>query len=159
MLFAQKGESILAALTGQVISITEVDSPIFAGKVVGDGVAIIPTSGEVKAPISGTIAFIGEQKHTYGITGYDGIEVLIHLGIGTVSLNGEGFTPLVKSGQKVTAGDRIAIVDWESIKAKGFDITCPEVITSTAIDKIKRLTINEGFATSALTACMRYVLK
>ena len=159
MLFKQKGVSILAALTGQVISITDVESPIFAGKVVGDGVAIIPTSPEVIAPISGTISFIGEQKHTYGITGFDGIEVLIHLGIGTVSLNGEGFTPLVKTGPRVNAGDRICIVNWEEIKNKGFDITSPEVITSTAIDKIKRLTLTTGFATAGISACMRYVIK
>ena len=159
MLFGQKGEDILAALTGEVISITEVESPIFAGKVVGDGVAIIPTASEVKAPISGVIAFIGEQKHTYGITGYDGLEVLIHLGIGTVALNGKGFTPLVEPGQQVNAGDRICIVDWDSIKKAGYDITSPQVITSTAIDKIKRLTLINGFATAGVSPCMRYVLK
>ena len=120
---------------------------------------IFRLSPEVIAPISGTISFIGEQKHTYGITGFDGIEVLIHLGIGTVSLNGEGFTPLVKTGQRVNAGDRICIVNWEEIKNKGFDITSPEVITSTAIDKIKRLTLTTGFATAGISACMRYVIK
>ena len=89
-------------MSGQIISISDVNSPIFSGKVVGDGVAIIPVSSEVFAPISGVISFIGIQKHTLGITGFDGIEVLIHLGIGTVALNGEGFTQHVSVGQKVT---------------------------------------------------------
>lgn len=158
MLFQQKGEPVLAALSGEIIAISEVQSPIFAGKVVGDGVAIIPASGEVKAPISGTVAFVGEQKHTYGITGFDGLEVLIHLGIGTVELNGKGFTPLVKPGQRVDAGERICIVDWDAIREAGYDTTCPEVITSTAIDKIKRLTLINGHATAGVSPCMRYVL-
>lgn len=158
MLFKPKGEPILAAVSGEIIPLGEVQSPIFAGRVVGDGVAIIPASGEVKAPISGTVAFVGAQKHTFGITGFDGLEVLIHLGIGTVELDGKGFTPLVSAGQKVEAGQRIAIVDWDLVKEAGFDTTCPEVITSTSIDRIKRLTVINGHATAGQSPCMRYVI-
>lgn len=100
MFFREKGEAILAALSGKVISIADVDSPIFAGKVVGDGVAIIPTDDTALSPISGVISFVGEQKHSFGITGYDGVEILIHLGIGTVALNGEGFEPLISKGDQ-----------------------------------------------------------
>ena len=159
MFFTPKGEPILAPMSGQIIPISDVNSPIFAGKVVGDGIAIIPVSSEVFAPISGVIAFIGAQKHTLGITGFDGIEVLIHLGIGTVSLNGEGFTQHVKVGQKVSSGELFAHVDWKFIKDRGYDITSPVVITSSSNDKIKRLTLQNGPATAAHTVCMRYVTK
>ncbi len=159
MFFTPKGESILAPMSGQIISISDVNSPIFSGKVVGDGVAIIPVSSEVFAPISGVISFIGIQKHTLGITGFDGIEVLIHLGIGTVALNGEGFTQHVSVGQKVTAGELLSHVNWDLIKEKGFDITSPVVITSSSNDKIKRLTLQNGPAIAAQTVCMRYITK
>ncbi len=157
MFFNEKGEEILAALSGNVISITDVESPIFAGKVVGDGVAIVPYDGLAVAPISGVVSFVGEQKHTYGITGFDGTEVLIHLGIGTVELKGEGFTPYVQKGDRVNAGDPICNVNWKLVKERHLDITSPVVITSGSMEKIKRLTVLQGLAQAGKTACMRYV--
>ncbi len=157
MFFKEKGEPIYAALSGNVISIDEVNSPIFAGKVVGDGVAIVPYDGLAVSPVSGVVSFVGEQKHTYGITSFDGIEVLIHLGIGTVALQGEGFTPYVKKGDKVNAGEPICNVDWALVKDRGLDITCPVVITSTSIDSIKRITVYNGLATAGKTVCMEYI--
>ena len=159
MFLRQKGEEILAPLSGKVISISDVNSPIFSGKVVGDGVAIFPTDNVALAPISGVVSFVGAQKHTYGITAYDGTEVLIHLGIGTVSLDGEGFESLVKAGEQITAGTPICKVDFDLIKSKQLDITCPVVITSSSNDKVKRLTITLGEAIAGKTACMRYVNK
>lgn len=159
MFFRAKGEEILAALSGKVIALDDVDSPFFSGKVVGDGVAIVPNDSQAVAPISGTVSFVGEQKHTYGITGYDGVEVLIHLGIGSVSLEGLGFSPCVKAGDKVQAGEPICTVDWDLLKSKGIDITSPVLITSNAMDNIKRLTITEGAAIAGKTVCMRYVNK
>ena len=159
MFLRQKGEEILAPLSGKVISISDVNSPIFSGKVVGDGVAIFPTDNVALAPISGVVSFVGAQKHTYGITAYDGTEVLIHLGIGTVSLDGEGFESLVKAGEQITAGTPICKVDFDLIKSKQLDITCPVVITSSSIDKVKRLTSTLVEAIAGKTACMRYVNK
>jgi len=159
MFFKDKSEDILAPLSGNIISIADVESPIFAGKVVGDGVAIVPCDGLTVSPISGVVAFVGEQKHTYGITGFDGTEVLIHLGIGTVALNGEGFTPYVKKGDRVNAGEPICNVDWNLIKSKNFDITSPVVITSGSVEKIKRLTVLIGLAQAGKTVCMKYVNK
>ncbi len=159
MFSKEKGENIISALSGNVISLDEVSSPIFAGKVVGDGIAIVPYDGMVVSPITGVISFVGVQKHSYGITSFDGIEVLIHLGIGTVALNGEGFTPFVEKGDKVNAGDPICNVDWNIVKDHNLDITSPIVITSQSVEMIKRLTIYQGLATAGKTACMHYILK
>ena len=158
MIFRDKGNPIVAAMNDRVVAIGDVDEPIFAGKVVGDGVAIIPSSGEAVAPISGIVSFIGEQKHTYGITGFDGLEVLLHIGIDTVKLNGEGFSPQVKKGDRVNAGDLICKVDLDVLRSHHFDLTSPVVITSASIDKVKRLTIRTGEAAAGQTVVMRYVL-
>ena len=156
MFFKYKGTAVYAPLSGHVVTIGDVDEPIFAGKVVGDGVAIIPSDGEVLAPIAGTISFIGEQKHTYGIKGFDGVEILIHLGIDTVKLEGTGFIPYVTVGQRVDVGDRICHMDLELLRARQFDLTSPVVITSGSMDKIKRLTLRTGQALAAQPVCMRY---
>lgn len=157
MFFSERGTPVIAPISGHVVTIGDVDEPIFSGRVIGDGVAIVPSDGKVVAPISGVISFIGAQKHTYGIVGYDGIEVLIHLGIGTVRLEGEGFTPAVQVGAKVEVGAPICTMDLELMRAKQFDLTCPVVITSAAMDKVKRLTLRTGPALAGQTVCMRYV--
>lgn len=158
MLFRDKGNEILAAMNGRAVAIGDVEEPIFAGKVVGDGVAIIPASGEAVAPISGIVSFVGEQKHTYGITGFDGVEILLHIGIDTVKLNGEGFESKVKKGDKVTAGDLLCVVDLDLLRKKNFDTTSPLVITSGTIDKVKRLTLRTGQVAAGQTVVMRYTL-
>ncbi len=158
MIFRDKGNEIVAAMNGRAVALGDVDEPIFAGKVVGDGVAIIPSSGTAVAPISGTVSFVGPQKHTYGITGFDGIEVLLHIGIDTVKLDGEGFTPKVQKGDRVSVGDVICEVDLDVLRAKHFDTTSPLIITSASIDKVKRLTLRTGEAAAGQTVVMRYVL-
>lgn len=158
MLFQSKGEPLVAAMSGHVVAIGDVDEPIFSGKVIGDGVAIIPEDGEAVAPLSGIVSFVGEQKHTYGITGYDGLEVLLHIGIDTVKLNGEGFTPHVKKGDRVSVGSPLCTVDLKLLKDRGFDVTSPLVITSQSVDKVKRLTLRTGDAKAGETVVMRYTL-
>lgn len=158
MLFRDKGSAVLAAMNGRVVTVGDVDEPIFAGRVVGDGVAIIPASGEVVAPISGVISIIGAQKHSYGITGFDGVEVLLHIGIDTVRLQGEGFECLTAVGRKVQAGDLIARVDLDLLRQRSFDTTSPLIITSGSIDKVKRLTLRTGQAAAGSTVVMRYTL-
>ena len=157
MFFAERGTPVIAPISGHVVTIGDVDEPIFAGRVIGDGVAIVPSDGHVVAPISGVVSFIGEQKHTYGIKGFDGIEILIHLGIGTVRLEGEGFEPLVKVGDKVEVGSPICNMDLALMRERQFDLTCPVVITSAAMDKVKRLTLRAGQALAGQTVCRRYV--
>lgn len=157
MFFKEKGDAVLAPMTGKVISVSDVESPIFSGKVVGDGVAIIPTNGKAVAPVSGIVSFVGEQLHSYGITGFDGVEILIHIGIDSVKLDGVAFTSMVKKGDKVDAGDVLCNVDLDLLKKLNIDITSPVIITSGSMDNIKRLTLSTGDAVAGETVCMRYV--
>lgn len=159
MLFSKKkGVPVLAPLTGKVIAVSEIDDPIFSAKIVGDGVAIIPETGGLYAPVSGVVTFIAEQKHSFGITTDDGVEVLVHIGVDTLKLNGEGFQPQVSKGERVNAGDLICRFNLEFIKSKGFDPTTPVLITSGVADKIKKLVIVQGHAEATKTVCMRYVI-
>ncbi|SPT68987.1 EIICBA-Glc 2 [Anaerobiospirillum thomasii] len=160
MFFQRKGEEILSPLSGQIVSVTEVESPIFSGKVVGDGVAVEPyfqNDDLVLSPVSGMISMVAVQKHAYGITTFDGIEILIHIGLGTVSLDGNGFTPLVKEGDKVEQGMPLCRVNWSTLTENGCKTTTPVLITSVSIDKVKRLTLNLGPARAGETTCMFYL--
>ena len=150
---------VIAPINGKIIALSDTEDPIFSGKVVGDGIAVIPYDGEVVSPLTGTISMIAPTNHSYGITAYDGTEVLVHVGIDTVKLNGRGFTPLVKKGQHVDVGQPICKFDLELIRNEGFNATTPVIITSNCIDRIKRLTIRTGFAQAGVTVCMLYALE
>lgn len=98
----------------------------------GMGIAVEPTSGTVYAPVSGTIIVTMDSGHAYGIRTADGVEVLVHVGLDTVNLKGEGFSPKVKQGDVVTAGAVLAEVDLDAIKAAGYSTTTVVVITNSA---------------------------
>lgn len=157
MFFKEKGEPVYAPIAGSIIPVGDVEEPIFSGRVVGDGIAIEPSDGEVVSPVAGKVSLIGEQKHTYGITTFDGIEILIHLGLNTVKLDGACFEPKVKVGDRVEVGTPLCTMDLQTIKQQGYDPTCPVIITSDAMDKIKRLTICTGKAERGKTVCMRFI--
>ncbi len=119
---------VTAPLSGKVISITEVPDPVFSGKMMGDGAAILPEDGKIYAPIDGVLTTIAPTQHAFGYTGENGQEVLVHVGLETVGLNGEGFTVHKKAGDKVKAGDLVAEVDLEFLKNKGLNTVTPVVI-------------------------------
>lgn len=122
---------VKAFLSGKVIPIEEVADPVFSGKMLGDGLAIEPTSELIVAPCDGVISTVmPDSKHAVGITAANGMELLIHEGIDTVSLNGEGFELYVNEGDKVKAGDKLLKFDAEFIKSKGFQITCILAVTN-----------------------------
>ena len=150
---------VIAPLSGKVIALSDTEDPIFSGKVVGDGVAIIPGNGEVVAPVSGVISMIAPTNHSYGITAYDGTEILVHIGIDTVKLEGKGFTPLVYKGQEVEVGQPVCKFDLDLIRHEGFNATTPVIITSNSIDKVKRLTLRTGFVEGGKSVCMLYALE
>ena len=101
-------KSLKAFISGKVISITEVNDQVFASKALGDGVAIKPSAQIVTAPCDGVISVIaGDSKHAIGITLNNGVEILLHIGLYTVSLNGEGFRVFVKEKDKVKQGDKL----------------------------------------------------
>lgn len=125
-----KAESLISPLEGELKLIQEATDPSFASKSLGKGVVVIPTKGEVVSPIAGRVETVFPSGHAIGIVSDTGIEVLIHIGIDTVQMAGEGFMPLVKKGQSVAQGEKILMVDLERIKQAGYSIESYVTITN-----------------------------
>lgn len=123
-------ETILAPLSGRVTELSEVPDPTFSQKMMGDGLAIVPSEGEVVSPVDGEIVQFFHTKHAIGIRSFSGAEILIHVGLETVSMNGEGFEGHVKEGDKVKTGDKLITFNIDLIKEKAADIITPIVITN-----------------------------
>ncbi|QIK69568.1 PTS glucose transporter subunit IIA [Erysipelothrix sp. HDW6C] len=121
---------INAFTSGTVIPLKDVPDQVFAQGYMGEGVAIEPTDNNIYAPCDGVLTVVFPTGHAYGISREDGVELLVHLGIDTVELNGQGFTVLVKKGDKVKRGDKLAIVDWDFIKSQGKSTISPLIVTS-----------------------------
>jgi len=122
------GIKVGAPMAGRLVSIKEVNDPTFSDEILGKGAAVIPTDGRVCAPVDGTVTTVFPTGHAAAVTGGDGVEVLIHVGLDTVKLNGEHFTIHAAEGQKVKKGDLLMEADLEQIKAAGYDIITPVVI-------------------------------
>ncbi len=134
--------NILSPLNGKAVPLDNVPDEVFSGRVLGDGCAVIPSDGMIYSPIDGVISSIAETNHAYGITAENGLEVLVHFGVDTVSLKGEGFATVVKVGDRVRAGDLIAKADIEFIKSKGINTITPVLVCDGA-DGMK-MNIREG---------------
>ena len=134
----QKKNKILeikAPISGKAVPLSEVPDPVFSEKMMGDGLAIIPAEGKIYSPVNGEIIMVSATKHAYGILADDGTELLIHFGLETVELNGEGFNVLVKSGDKVKVGDIISEVDYEKLKEKNINMITPVLICNGSEDQ------------------------
>jgi sugar PTS system EIIA component len=141
----KKEETVVAPLTGKIVSIEEVPDPTFSQKMMGDGIAIEPTEGVVVAPVNGEVVQFFHTKHAIGIKSESGAEILIHVGLETVSMNGEGFEGHVKVGDKVKAGDKLLSFDLELIKEKAASTITPIVITnSDAVESIDKRAASEA---------------
>lgn len=123
-------EVVLAPLSGELVDLSEVPDPTFSEKMMGDGVAIKPTNGEVVSPVNGKVVQLFPTKHAIGIESEAGVEYLIHIGLETVALNGEGFEAHVKQGDKVSVGDLLITVDLNVVSEKAADTITPIVITN-----------------------------
>ena len=133
--------SILAPLSGQAVPLEQVPDDVFSQKILGDGIAIIPTDGKLYAPVNGEIASVAETLHAYGFTSEDGLEILVHVGLESVALKGEGFTSFVNVGDKVKAGQLVAQVDLEFLKSKNVPLITPVLICEGAEDAaLKKVT-------------------
>lgn len=128
---------INAPLCGQVIPVSSIDDPVFAQLMVGDGVGILPTSDEVLAPVSGTLTQLFRTGHAAGITTPEGLEVLVHVGLDTVELNGEGFTTLAEQGQQVVAGQPLIKLDLQKLGETARSLQTPLIVTNMA--KVKEM--------------------
>lgn len=129
-MFKSKKEDYSSFMKGKLISLEAVDDFMFAQKMLGDGFAIKPPANEVYAPISGKITALFPTGHAYGITQKNGIEILLHLGIDTVELGGDGFISKVSVGENVKQGQLLAEMDIEFLKSKQVDVTSMLVFTS-----------------------------
>lgn len=142
------GEVIGAPIEGEAVEISKVSDPTFGEEILGKGMAIIPTVGKVVAPADGTVEMIFDTKHAISMKSEAGAELLIHVGLDTVTLKGEHFTAHVESGQKVKAGDLMLEFDIEAIKAAGLDVISPVVICNTP--DYSEITANTGKSVKVL---------
>lgn len=134
-------DDIVCPLDGELIYLENVKDAAFSSKMLGDGVGIIPAVGilssnqKVCSPIDGEVVMVFASKHAIGLKSKQSTEVLIHIGIDTVSLNGEGFSSYVKVGDMVTTGDPLVSVDFKKIKRKGLDPVILVLCTNKEIDR------------------------
>lgn len=122
------GIVIAAPVSGKLVSIKEVSDPTFSEEILGKGVAIIPSDGRFCAPVDGVVNTVFPTGHAAAVTSKDGAEILIHVGLDTVKLDGKHFTIHATEGQEVKKGDLLLEADLEQIKAEGYDIITPIII-------------------------------
>lgn len=143
---------LISPLTGTAIPLSEVPDAVFAGGALGEGVAIVPTEGVVKAPADATVVTVFESKHAITLRADSGAEILIHVGLDTVKLQGAPFEVLVANDQKVAAGDPLLKVDLQAIAEAGYDITTPVVVLNSARYGLTPLATGEVTAGDPLLA-------
>ena len=147
-------ETIVSPMKGQIISLNDSNDEAFSSGALGKGVVIIPEEGVVKAPCNGTIRTLFPTKHAIGIVSEDGCEVLIHVGMNTVRLEGEGFHALVKQGDQVKVGQELLNFERDDLIAKGYDLSTPIIITNSDnyLDIVEMNTKHVNIGEELLTA-------
>jgi PTS system beta-glucosides-specific IIC component len=126
-----KNEIVYSPISGEVKELSEVEDEAFSTGAMGQGIAIVPSEGKLYAPVDGEVVTFFPTGHAIGMVSSNGAEVLIHVGMDTVKLNGDGFTPKVAQGAKVKKGDLLLEFDIEKIKAAGYSVMTPMIITNT----------------------------
>lgn len=141
MFFKKKEVEIVSPVNGRLISLKEVPDPTFSEEMVGKGVAIIPEGKEIYSPVEGKITTVFITGHAVGITTKEGIDLLIHIGMDTVNLKGEGFEIKVKDGEHIKAGDLLIVADLDKLKEKGYKLETPVIICNP--DQFNNITYTE----------------
>ena len=140
--------TVYAPMTGKVKDLSEVEDEVFSSGMLGNGIAIEPTNGQVNSPVDGIVTTVFPTKHAIGVTSDDGVEILIHIGMDTVELNGEGFESFVKQNERVKKGDLLIRVNLDNIKAAGLSMITPIVVTNSnsykAISIDAKNTVDKG---------------
>lgn len=144
----EKGHVIVSPAKGKSVALKEVSDPTFAEEMLGKGAAVIPEEGKIYAPADGEIGMVFDTLHAVSMTTDFGAELLIHIGLDTVKLKGEGFKGHVKAGDHVKKGDLLLEADLEKVKAAGYDIITPVVVCNTpdfaSVERIESEDVNVG---------------
>lgn len=138
----KKKVKLYSPTDGTGVQIEEVADPVFAGKMLGDGFAVIPKSEYICAPCDGELMQVFPTNHAFGIVTEEGLEILVHIGIDTVDLKGEGFTRLKEQGISVKKGDPVVKVDLEALKAK--EVITDTMVVITNMDKVAKIQSSIG---------------
>lgn len=154
--FGAKKLKLVSPVTGAQVALSDVPDPAFSTKILGDGVAIEPSDGIVKAPCDAHVEVLFPTGHAVGLKTKEGVELLIHLGIDTVELKGEGFEKLVAQGDDVKQGQPLIKFDAAKIRGGGKATVTPFLVTN--IDKVKSMDVKPGPYTAGETPIMELVL-
>lgn len=149
-------EDVYSVADGQVVALEQVEDPVFAQKMMGDGFAVEPTNGNIVSPVTGTVSSIFPTKHALGLVTDSGLEVLVHIGLDTVSLEGKPFTVHVSEGQKVAAGDLLVTADLDAIREAGRKTSTVVIFTNG--DVLKSVKLEQTGSLAAKTAVAKVEL-
>ena len=137
-----KNQEIATPITGRVIPLSEVPDAVFSSEMLGKGFGVEPEEGKAYAPVNGEVTTVFDTLHAIGLLGEDGVELLIHIGMDTVKLNGKGFDVKVKTGDHVKAGDLLVEFDMDLIQKEGYPVTTAVVVTNT--DRYKEVALSKN---------------
>lgn len=154
MLLGKKGDRLLSPATGECIPLSSIPDEAFSSGMLGQGFGVNPTSGEICVPIDGKIESVAEAKHAYTILSDSGLDVLVHVGVDTVTLGGEGFTPLVIGGQTVRAGDALVRVDLDLLQKKNLPDTVAVLVTNS--ERIQNVEYTYGACVAGKDTAMSF---
>ncbi len=138
----KKEEVLKAPVSGKTVAMKEVNDPTFSEEMLGKGIAILPSEGKIASPVDGTVDMVFDTKHAISMTSDSGIQILIHVGLDTVTLKGEPFKAHIESGQKVKTGDLLLEFDMEAIRSAGLETITPIVICNS--DAYENMTAYTG---------------
>ncbi len=151
-----KAECLLAPCTGKTVPLSLVPDEVFAQGLLGEGIAVEPTEGHFFAPVSGKIESVADARHAYTLTSEGGADILLHIGVDTVGLAGEGFVSHVSAGESVRRGQLIAEADIDLIRSRGLSAICSLVVTES--EKIENIEYKPGACVGGKDAIMCYTL-
>ena len=149
--FKKEAVEFYTPVSGKIVPIEEVPDPVFSQKMMGEGIAVLPEGGDILSPVKGTVILVAATKHAVGIRAEDESEILIHVGLETVALDGKGFNVSVKEGDKVSTGQLLIEVDWEYISTNAKSTITPIVITNSQDGKKQYTFTAEKEGTSGKT--------
>lgn len=156
MLFQKKKSTLLAVANGNALPLAEVPDEAFSTGILGKGFAVDPSDGTVYSPISGRVDNVSDAGHAYTIFSDDGLDLLVHIGIDSVTLKGKGFVPMVESGTEVCAGDPLARVDLDLLRSKGIPTLIPVLVTNP--ERLRDTDFTFGAVEAGKSAVMQYRL-